>query len=156
MEFMQALADNPAFFVALVGFFSLMFGSFLNVVIHRLPIMMEKDWRAQAEEMLRANANASASAPVTERFNLIVPRSACPNCKAPITALQNIPVVSYLFLGGKCAKCRAPISLRYPIVELGTAVLSIVVAVKFCSTHCAIAFEASDPPFAGPRVPPMK
>src|SRR5262245_48904074 len=141
---MQVLADNPAFFVALVGFFSLMFGSFLNVVIHRLPIMMEKEWRAQAEEMLQTDANApgSASAPVAARFNLIVPRSACPNCKAPITALQNIPVVSYIFLGGKCAKCRAPISLRYPIVELGTAVLSVVVAVTFGFTWWTLAAVA--------------
>jgi leader peptidase (prepilin peptidase) / N-methyltransferase len=119
-------------FVALVGVFSLLVGSFLNVVIYRLPIMMERDWRKQAQEIL---ASESAQPVVGDKpepaFNLVVPRSACPHCHAPITALQNIPVISYLVLGGKCASCKAKISARYPVIELATAILSVIVAAKF-------------------------
>lgn len=194
----------------------LLIGSFLNVVIHRVPIMLDREWRASAEEYLRevpkplasadtqgasqspadaatttaaeavasvdtqpasqssaeavtntaseavasaaihsgedelalletstppqpkvVASNLSPSAPLAEpkppgpRYDLIAPRSCCPKCGAPITALQNIPVVSYLVLGGKCANCRAPISIRYPIVELTTGILSAAVAWKF-------------------------
>jgi hypothetical protein len=83
-------------------------GSFLNVVIHRLPKMLERGWEAQCAE-LRGETLAPA-----EAYNLVVPRSACPKCGAPITALQNIPVVSWIAFGGSCAECKAPISARYP------------------------------------------
>jgi leader peptidase (prepilin peptidase)/N-methyltransferase len=134
----ELLRATPALLVALVFVFGLLVGSFLNVVIHRLPIMLERDWRAQAAEVLGEDANTlskqASGASVPERYNLIVPRSACPQCGALIKAWQNIPVVSYLLLGGKCANCRARITPRYPIVELLTAVLSALVAWKFGAT----------------------
>jgi leader peptidase (prepilin peptidase) / N-methyltransferase len=128
-------ASSAPFFIGTVFVLSLLIGSFLNVVIHRLPIMMEREWKAQAVEILGVSP-ASASAPpvskiVPAKYNLVVPRSACPHCGAEITALQNIPVISYLLLKGRCRGCQAPISARYPIVELSTALLSALVAWKF-------------------------
>lgn len=147
------LRESPAAWIGLVFVFSLLVGSFLNVVIHRLPIMLEREWRAQAEEVLGSNGLSDTStagngrsqgkqAPTTRAeppatYNLVVPRSACPHCGAQIKAWQNIPVISYLLLKGKCASCRAPISLRYPIVELVTALLSAAVAWKFGFTSYA-------------------
>jgi leader peptidase (prepilin peptidase)/N-methyltransferase len=116
----------------------LVVGSFLNVVIHRVPIMLEREWRSQAEEILREKQGDVRLQPDSQpkpepqaKYNLMVPRSGCPKCGAMITAVQNIPVISYLLLKGKCAKCGAPIAARYPIVELGTAILSALVAWKF-------------------------
>jgi leader peptidase (prepilin peptidase) / N-methyltransferase len=88
-------------------------GSFLNVVIHRLPVMMERAWRADCAEL-----EGRPPAPEAPRYNLFVPRSRCPGCGGAIKAAQNIPLLSWLLLGGKCANCRAPISLKYPLVEL--------------------------------------
>lgn len=102
----------------LFGILGLLIGSFLNVVIHRLPIMMQR-------ESDNYVATESGKEPVhTSRYNLIVPRSACPHCQHQITALENIPVISYLVIGGKCRGCKAPISIRYPIVEAITGLLS--------------------------------
>jgi leader peptidase (prepilin peptidase)/N-methyltransferase len=116
-------------------------GSFLNVVIHRLPIMLERQWREQAAETLNQTAGVATPAPesvaqqpgssLPTRYNLITPSSRCPKCNAAIKAYQNIPVVSWLALGGKCANCAAPISARYPIIELATAVLSMAVVWRF-------------------------
>ena len=103
-------------------------GSFLNVVIHRLPKMMERDWHAQCAE-LRGDA-----ATETVRYNLAFPRSACPHCGHQITALQNIPVFSYLALRGRCAGCCAPISARYPIVELLTGLATAYAAWRYGAT----------------------
>jgi len=104
-------------------------------VIHRVPLMLEREWHSQAEEILRGKEDVGLKpdlqADPHRKYNLVVPRSACPKCGARITAAQNIPVVSYLLLGGKCASCGAKISMRYPLVELGTAVLSALVAWKF-------------------------
>jgi leader peptidase (prepilin peptidase) / N-methyltransferase len=86
--------------------------------------MLEREWRTEADQILDPEKKPEPQA----RYNLVVPRSACPQCGAPITAAQNIPVISYLLLKGKCAKCGAKISVRYPVVELGTAILSAVVA----------------------------
>ena len=111
-----------------------MIGSFLNVVIYRLPIMLDREWRAQAAELTApsaAAATASSPPPSPDRLTLATPRSACPACKAPITALQNIPVISWLVLRGRCAACKAPISKRYPLVELATGLLSAWVAWHF-------------------------
>lgn len=105
----------PALTAALFG---LLIGSFLNVVIHRLPKMMQRDF-----DNYVAQENGQPL-PHEDRYNLIVPRSACPSCGHQITALENIPVLSYAVLGGKCRACKAPISLRYPIVEAMTALLS--------------------------------
>ena len=127
--------DNLAVFAGSVFLLGLVIGSFLNVVIYRLPIMLERDWRAQAAELLSSVADASSPtsiAPaVAERFDLITPRSACPACKTPIKAWQNIPVVSWLLLQGRCASCRTKISVRYPLVELAAGLLSAWVAWRF-------------------------
>ena len=126
------LASSPALFIGVCLVLGLIVGSFLNVVIHRVPIMMDRQWREECAEL--APADHAATVPATpapkERFNLVVPRSACPACKAPITALQNIPILSYLVLRGRCANCGARISLRYPIVEALTGILCAAVAWK--------------------------
>jgi leader peptidase (prepilin peptidase)/N-methyltransferase len=119
---------NLPLFAGSVFILSLIVGSFLNVVIYRLPIMLERDWRAQATELLPAAAEAAAT---PEPLTLSTPGSACPACKAPIKAWQNIPVVSWLLLRGRCAACKTKISLRYPLVELATGVLSAWVAWHF-------------------------
>ena len=128
------LASSPSLFVAFCLVLGLVIGSFLNVVIHRVPIIMERQWREQCAELEQpdhaATIPANTPAAAKERFNLVVPRSACPACKAPITALQNIPILSYLFLRGRCANCGVHISVRYPIVEALTGVLSAAVAWK--------------------------
>jgi leader peptidase (prepilin peptidase)/N-methyltransferase len=128
MELIELLGDSPALFIGTCLVFGLLVGSFLNVVIYRLPIMLERQW---AEEAAQATAAVTEPTAVTERFDLVVPRSACPNCKAPITALQNIPVLSYLFLKGRCAGCGTRISARYPAIEALSGVLSAAVAWKF-------------------------
>jgi leader peptidase (prepilin peptidase)/N-methyltransferase len=124
-------ASSPALFAGSIFFLGLMIGSFLNVVIYRLPIMLEREWRSQATEVLESGTQSAPSAVPADRFTLSTPRSACPKCKAPITALQNIPVVSWLVLRGRCASCKATISARYPLVELTTGVLSAWVAWHF-------------------------
>ena len=130
MSLLALLASSPAFFIGTCLVLGLIIGSFLNVVIHRVPIMMERQWREQCAELERPDhaATLPATPAPQERFNLIVPRSACPACKAPITALQNIPILSYLLLRGRCAKCGVHISVRYPLVEALTGILSAAVA----------------------------
>jgi leader peptidase (prepilin peptidase)/N-methyltransferase len=120
------LAASPLFFAGSVFVVGLVIGSFLNVVIYRMPIMLEREWQAQAAEVLATTAPAAP-----ETFNLSMPRSACPACKAPIKAWQNVPVLSWLALRGRCAACKAPISVRYPLVELTTGLLSAWVAWHF-------------------------
>lgn len=122
---MEILQSEPALFTGLVFLFSLLVGSFLNVVIHRLPRMMEAGWRDQCAEL-----NGGAVQPAAT-YNLWTPRSACPSCGHQITSLENIPVLSWLFLRGRCKACGRPISARYPIVEGLTAILSAVAAWKF-------------------------
>ena len=109
-------------FTAACAVLGLLIGSFLNVVIQRLPVMLERQWRADCAQFV-AGVDAARTLP-TEPFNLVVPRSSCPACKARITAWQNVPLLSYLLLKGRCASCRAAISVRYPIVEALTALLS--------------------------------
>src|SRR5882762_4875538 len=125
--------SNLVLFAGSMFVLGLVIGSFLNVVIYRLPIMLEREWRSQALELLPAGAEvATAAAPVTpERFTLNTPRSACPACKTPIKAWQNIPLVSWLVLRGRCASCKTKISVRYPLVELTTGILSAWVAWHF-------------------------
>lgn len=109
---LQALESTIA------GMLGLLIGSFLNVVVHRLPKMMERQWAAECAEM-------SGTPPATEEapLNLMVPRSRCPHCGHSISWFENIPVASYLFLGGRCAGCKARISARYPVVEMATSAL---------------------------------
>jgi leader peptidase (prepilin peptidase)/N-methyltransferase len=135
-ELGDVFTTTPWLFAASVFLLSLLVGSFLNVVIHRLPIMLDREWKTQARELLTEGSEPTASQAVPveskdERYNLLVPRSRCPHCNAEIRAHQNIPVVSYLLLGGKCANCGARISPRYPIVEFVTALLSAAVALQF-------------------------
>ncbi len=125
MTFLQDLQAYPPLFITLAGIIGLLVGSFLNVVIHRLPKMMERDWRAQCAEL------SGAEFKTEEPYNLLKPRSACPHCNHPIGALENIPLISYLMLRGQCKKCHAPISLRYPTVELISSVFSAYAAFHF-------------------------
>jgi len=108
----------------------LLVGSFLNVVIYRLPVMMEQDWRQQCHEFLEMDPPASPEGSFT-RFNLAFPGSHCPLCQHAIGALENLPLLSYAFQGGKCKHCKVPISLRYPIIEAVTGILSALIAWNF-------------------------
>jgi len=126
---MPIFFDDPFIFVLLVALLGLFLGSFLNVLIVRLPVMMEREWQAELAEFQSGNvADAVAG---SERFNLFTPRSLCPHCKHTISALENIPLISYLFLRGRCRHCQGVISLRYPLVELLTSMLSAYVAWRF-------------------------
>jgi leader peptidase (prepilin peptidase)/N-methyltransferase len=119
------LLQHPAYFALVAAVLGLCVGSFLNVVIHRLPKMMERQWRAECAEL------AGEAAPAGERYNLVVPRSACPHCGHRIAALENIPVLSWLLLRGRCSACGAAISMRYPAVELLSGLLSGYAAWRF-------------------------
>lgn len=133
------LSTSSTAWIAVIFILGLLVGSFLNVVIHRLPIMMEREWKTQAEEILGKQPDTVPPS-AESTYNLVVPRSACPKCGTLITAAQNIPVISYLLLKGACAKCGAKISARYPVVELFTGVLSAAIAWKFGFTwYCAAA-----------------
>ncbi len=125
---LHLLAHNTPLFITLVAIFSLLVGSFLNVVIHRMPTMLQRSWRSQCREILGLDCEAAAD---DESVSLLRPRSRCPNCGVTIGALQNIPVISFLLLRGRCASCSQRISIRYPIIEIVTAVLSVVVALQF-------------------------
>jgi leader peptidase (prepilin peptidase)/N-methyltransferase len=140
-EIATLFAVNPWIFAVSVFVFGLAIGSFLNVVIYRIPIMLEREWRVQAAEVL-ATAPQSPQAPQPP-FNLSTPRSACPSCKTPLRAWQNIPLLSWLALRGRCAACGVRISLRYPVVELTTALLSVWIARHFgfgAPALCALLF----------------
>lgn len=132
---LELIEAYPPFYWVVVGLLGLMVGSFLNVVIHRLPIMMERDWRRECRAFLELDASDEPA----EAYNLVVPRSGCPHCGKLITAAENIPVVSYLLLRGRCSGCGAGISPRYPAVELLTALLSVAVAWRFGVTWQAAA-----------------
>jgi len=109
----------------------LLVGSFLNVVIYRLPVMLEREWRQQCQELLAHDGEATSGETPPEVFNLLRPRSRCPHCGTPVHAWQNIPVLSWLLLGGKCASCKSPISIRYPLIELLTGLLSGLLVWRF-------------------------
>ncbi|MDP3840129.1 MAG: A24 family peptidase [Methylococcales bacterium] len=113
-------------FTVLAGIIGLLVGSFLNVVIYRLPVMLQRSWRKECVEYLQMEAE-----PDCEPFNLSLPLSRCPKCQSPIKPYQNIPVISYVFLKGQCAHCKNPISIRYPLIEAFTATLSVLVAWHF-------------------------
>ncbi len=116
---------DPTVFTLSLGVIGLLVGSFLNVVIHRLPKMMERDWRCQCAEL------RGEEIPDNEPLSLAKPRSRCPQCGHPITALENIPVISWIALRGRCSACKTPISPRYPIVEALTGLLSAYAAAHF-------------------------
>jgi leader peptidase (prepilin peptidase) / N-methyltransferase len=121
----QSYFQDPIVFSLSCGVLGLLVGSFLNVVIYRLPKMMERDWQGQCAE-LRGDA-----LPDSEPFSLARPRSRCPECGHLITALENIPVVSWLYLRGKCSACRKSISVRYPVIEVLTGLLTALAAAHF-------------------------
>ena len=129
---MIAQFADPAVFALAAGLLGLMVGSFLNVVIHRLPIMMERDWAAQCAEL------KGEAAPAFEPLSLARPRSRCPHCGHSITALENIPLVSWLLLRGRCKGCAAPISLRYPLIEALTGLLFALAAWHFGFTAAGL------------------
>ncbi|MBF7072061.1 prepilin peptidase [Glaciecola sp. MH2013] len=132
----QLITDYPVAFIIATGIVSLLVGSFLNVVIHRLPIMMEREWQRDIELSQKPDKEPEAQA----SFNLIKPDSTCPKCKHKIRAWENIPIFSWLALGGKCSSCKGPISARYPAVELLTALLSMVVAYQLGFGITGVAF----------------
>ncbi|UJP01544.1 MAG: A24 family peptidase [Nitrosomonas sp.] len=133
MSFLSILQDSPVFFVSCTTILGLMVGSFLNVVIYRLPEMMKRNWLQQCAEL---QGEAIQALP---EFNLLTPRSTCIHCGHKITAWENIPVISYLFLRGRCSQCHARISPRYPMVEAATAIISGFVAWHFGYGFVALA-----------------
>ena len=133
MEIFDVLQKSPGALMFAVVLLGLCVGSLANVVIHRLPKMMEAQWREECASLDGREALPAGT------YNLFTPRSACPQCKAPITALQNVPVVSWLVLRGKCANCKTPISARYPLVEVLGGALAALVAWRF-GYSAALAF----------------
>ncbi len=138
MDIILYFKTNLVFFLFSVFILSLLVGSFLNVVIYRIPIMLKREWKTDCVAFLADESDTgkqtqaiSEVSSEEESFNLSVPRSRCPSCGHQITALENIPVLSWLFLRGKCSECQSSISIRYPIIELTTALLSTLVAYYF-------------------------
>ena len=132
--FISLFEQHPVIYLATLFVFGATVGSFLNVVIYRLPVMMQREWRHDCLEFLEQPADAES-----ERFNLSTPRSRCGHCGHQITVLENIPIVSYVVLGGKCSSCNTRISLQYPLVELFTALISVVVGWHFGVSPQALA-----------------
>ena len=122
--------------IAFVIVFGLVIGSFLNVVVHRLPIMLERAWRTEVSE---ATGQAFDEDGLPERYNLWLPRSACPHCGQVLRAWENIPVFSYLVLRGRCSQCKSRVSFRYPLIELSSAALALGALVTFGATGTALA-----------------
>ncbi len=134
MEWLEFLKAQQTFFLVCVGVLGLLIGSFLNVLIWRLPKMLQREWASQCHTYLQDHGESIPGLTVfsqQEPLNLITPRSHCPHCKHPIGILENIPVLSFLFLRGKCLSCHQPISWRYPLIEILTAFFSIITAYYF-------------------------
>ena len=135
MSLMQVLQNQAVTLATVCGLVGLIVGSFLNVVIHRLPRMLERDWDGQAADLSKekdlVEVATKLRAGKAARYNLMTPASACPHCGHKIRAYENIPVVSYLFLRGRCSSCNTPISMRYPIVEAICGVLSAYIGWRF-------------------------
>ena len=130
---LESLDTLAPFAIPLSIVVGLLIGSFLNVVIYRVPVMMERGWTQFAKEHLQLELTEEEQQP----FNLMKPDSRCPKCHAPVKAWQNIPIVSYLMLGGKCGSCKTPISIRYPLIELLTGILFGVVEWQYGWTMAA-------------------
>ena len=125
------MTGAPWLDATIFGILGLLIGSFLNVVIHRLPLMLDAQWKAESAEM------NGQKLPETEAFNLLMPRSRCPQCAHPIAWYENIPVLSYVALRARCSACKTPISLRYPLVELASCALFF-----YCGWHWGISTQA--------------
>ena len=130
--------SNQTFFFGVTFIFSLMIGSFLNVVVFRLPKMLEQGWKKECREFLADELAKPKSQNEEELITLSTPSSSCPSCQHKIRFYENIPVISWLVLRGKCSQCRSKISLRYPLVELTTAILSVVIAAHFGVTFTTL------------------
>ena len=130
MDLITVLQQNVTFFYITVGIISLLIGSFLNAAIYRIPIMLENSWKEDCLHLLN-EGEASDEIAESEKFNLFTPRSQCPDCGHMITAIENVPVLSYLFLRGKCSSCGTHISMQYPLIELFTVAVSLIAAWKF-------------------------
>ena len=128
MSVLQVLQNQHLMLAAVCGLLGLIVGSFLNVVIHRLPRMLERTWDGQAADLLEQKELAEVAGKLREghaqRFNLMTPPSTCPHCGHRIRAYENIPILSYVFLRGRCSSCKAPISIRYPLVEAISGILA--------------------------------
>ncbi|MES2546991.1 MAG: A24 family peptidase [Pseudomonadota bacterium] len=135
-DFLMPLSDllrsEPSAFIVCSVILGLVVGSFLNVVIHRLPKMMEREWHANCLEL------QGKEVPEQAKYTIVTPRSACPKCGHQISALENIPVISYLFLGGKCKGCKTKISLRYPLIEALSGALIGAAAYQYGYTYAAL------------------
>lgn len=131
MYYLQLLLTTPWLLITAAVLLGLAVGSFLNVVIHRLPRMLEQGWRAECAEL------SGNPVPAGETYNLVLPRSRCPHCGHTIRAVENIPVLSYVALSGRCAACKAPISLRYPAVEALAGALAGYIAWRFGASAAA-------------------
>lgn len=145
LDITTVIQNELWFYLTTIGLVSLCVGSFLNVVIYRLPLMMQREWQGECRLLLESELKsnkADESESLNSTFNLVKPNSTCPKCKTAIKAWQNIPIISWLFLKGKCASCSNPISARYPIVEAITALLSLVVAYKLGATEQALLYIA--------------
>ncbi|KXF80086.1 prepilin peptidase [Enterovibrio coralii] len=132
---MNWLFDSLNLFVVFASVFGLIVGSFLNVVIYRLPKMMEIRWQQECHDCFPEEI----AAPDGQVFNLSLPRSHCPNCQKQVNAIDNVPVLSWLILGGKCRNCKTPVSKRYPLVELLTAMLTGVTAFTLTGSYWSLA-----------------
>jgi len=135
MTLLSLLQASPLAFAILAAALGLIVGSFLNVVIHRMPIVLMRNWQRDCQDLSGQPENSATH----ERYNLVTPRSRCPHCGHAITAMENIPVISYLWLRGRCSSCRNRISLRYPFVELLSAALAAVAAWHFGFNAAGIA-----------------
>jgi leader peptidase (prepilin peptidase)/N-methyltransferase len=139
------ITTHVAFFLLILGIVGLVVGSFLNVVIYRLPIMLKKNWQSECLELLediQGIETVKANIPKTEDFkpyNLITPASHCPKCRIPLKLWQNIPVLSYLLMQGKCANCRHKISIRYPLVEALSCAVAVIAGLEFGISFTCIA-----------------
>lgn len=129
MTILEVFQNNSALLISAVFLLGLTIGSFLNVVIHRIPEMMKREWRSQAIDYLEVNSDFPDEDKST--YNLVKPESHCPKCQHKIRWYENIPLISYIFLKGKCASCKTPISIRYPVIELLTGIASAVIAIHF-------------------------
>ena len=128
---MTLMSNSPTLFYTTVFVFSLMIGSFLNVVIYRLPKMLEQGWKRECREFLADELVKSRKLETCDDMTLSTPSSSCPSCQHKIRFYENIPVISWLFLRGKCSQCQNKITLRYPLVEIATALLSVLIAANF-------------------------
>ncbi|MBQ4843921.1 A24 family peptidase [Pseudoalteromonas sp. MMG005] len=134
-EVIQVLQTQPWFFLLTIGLVSLCIGSFLNVVIYRIPIMLNKSWQSECRVLLADELASDNPKNDNATFNLATPHSSCPNCNSAIKARHNIPVLSWLLLKGRCFECNASISVRYPLIEMGTTLASLLVAYSFGPTQ---------------------